>query len=123
MVVSNFSKSGLALLMTPSGTIPRFCAIGSGSGAELATLGSLLAEVQAQRNDFSTRSIGTANKTNWIFDFNSTTMSGTTLREFGIGQSQTKGVNDLWDREVIAGNGIEFDGTNEMQIDLTFEVF
>ena len=123
MVISNFGKSGLALLMSPSGTIPRYCAIGSGSGAELNTLGSLIAEVLAQRTDFTSRDIGTARLVNWIFDFSSTVMSGITLREFGIGQSQTKGTNDLWNREVMAGNGVEFDGSNELQIDITFEVF
>ena len=123
MVISLFGKSGLALLMSPSGTIPRYMSIGSGSGAEVNTLGSLIAEVFAQRTDFTSRDIGTAREVNWIFDFSSTTMSGVQLREFGVGQSQTKGTNDLWNREVMAGNGVTFDGTNELQIDIVFSIF
>lgn len=121
MPSSDFGKSGLALLMTPSGVIPRYCAIGSGSGAAVSTLGSLFSEVLSARVDFTSRSIATAKKTNWIYDFSSTTMSGILLKEFGIGQVVTKGTNDLWNREAFPT--ITFDGTNELQIDVTFEVF
>jgi len=107
--------------MTPSGTIPTFLAIGSGSGTELITLGSLLAEVLAARTVFTTRDIATANETGWIFDNNSVTMSGVDLREFGIGQVVTKGTNDLWDREAFAF--VTFDGSNELQVEIRFEVF
>jgi len=121
MTVSEFGRSGLALLMTPSGTIPRFCAIGSGSGANVASLGSLIAEVLAQRVDFSTRDISVSKNVTWVYDFNSVTMSGIFFREFGMGQTITKGANNLWMRDGFLA--IEFDGTNELQIELTFEVF
>ena len=121
MTISDFGRSGLALLMSPSGTIPSFLAIGSGSGAEVATLGSLLAEVLSARTNFSTRDITVAREVSWIFDINSTSMSGIDLKEFGIGQVVTKGTNDLWNRESLVS--VTFDGTKELQVEIRFEVF
>ena len=122
MVISTFSKSGLALLMAGSADKPRFCAIGDGSGAEVTTLGSLIAESGTQRNDFTTREINITQRVTWLFDFSSTEMSGLALREYGIGAGSTVGVNDLWNREGLAA-AIQFDGSNELQIEITFEIF
>ena len=113
--------SGLALLMAGSGAVPRYCAIGSGSGAEVVTLGSLIAEVLSARVDYTSRSIATAKQVNWVYDFGSTVMSGTNLREFGVGQSATKATNDLWARQAFTS--ITFDGSNELQVDISFIIF
>jgi hypothetical protein len=121
MVISNYGRSGLNLLMAGSADVPQYLAIGTGSGAEVATLGSLITEAGANRTGFTSRDISVANKTTWQFDINSVNMSGITLTEFGIGGSQAVGVNDLWNREAFIG--IEFDGTNELQIEILFEVF
>ena len=116
MVVSNFGKSGNALLWVGSGNVPRYAAIGSGSGADIATLGSLIAETQSTRRDFTSRDITVANEVNYTYDYGSTTMSGTFLREFGIAGSQAKTTNDLWLREAF--DAVEFDGTNELQVQI-----
>lgn len=121
MVITNFAKSGLALLMAGSADKPRFLAIGSGSGAELIQLGSLIAEVFGARRDFTTREIDIPNRVTWLYDFSSVTMSGLTLTEFGIGAGSTVGVQDLWNREGFTG--IEFDGSNELQVEIQFEIF
>jgi len=121
MVTTDFAKSGLALLMSPSGTIPRYLGIGVGSAAEDPALGSLVTPSLASRTDFSTRDISATSEVTWTWDFNSTTMSGIGLSEFGMGQSGANGVQDLWQREGFAA--VNFDGSNELQIELTFQVF
>ena len=119
MVTTEFGLSGNALLWAGSGNIPRFTAIGSGSGAEVASLGSLVAEVLATRVDFTARDISTAKQVSYTHDYGSTTMSGIFLREFGIAGSQAKGTNDLWIREAF--NAVEFDGSNELQLQITLK--
>ena len=49
MVISDYGISGTALLYAGSAAIPQYLAIGSGSGADVVTLGSLIAEVGASR--------------------------------------------------------------------------
>jgi hypothetical protein len=117
MVISNYGKSGNTLQWCGSSLPPRYAAIGSGSGADVASLGSLVAEVLAQRTDFTSRDISTSQQMDFTFDFSSVTMSGINLREFGIGGSQAKSTNDLWLREAF--DAITFDGTNELQLQIT----
>jgi len=120
-MITNFGRSGLNLLMTNNANIPQYLAIGSGSGAEIASLGSLIAEVLATRTSPTSTDSTTANQTAWQFDINSVNMSGVNLTEFGIAGSQAKGTNDLWLREGFSA--ITFDGSNELQINISFEVF
>lgn len=119
MVVTDFAISGNALLWTGSAEVPRFSAIGSGSGADVSTIGSLIAETQSTRRDFTTRDISTAAQVDFQFDYNSVTMSGTDFREFGIGGSQAKGTNDLWIREAF--DAVTFDGTIELQLQIVLK--
>jgi len=119
MVVTNYGISGNALMWVGSANPPRYAAIGSGSGADVASLGSLVAEVQASRRDFTTRSITTAAQVSFTYDYGSTTMSGLDLREFGVGGSQAKGTNDLWIREAFAP--VTFDGSNELQLQVVLK--
>jgi len=122
MVFTNVGKSGLALLMARSGALPAFCAIGSGSGAESATIGSLFAEVLSTPRKTYTGSpdTTTAQQVTWTFDFSSVTMSGINLQEFGIAVGSVVGSQDLWNREGIIP--IQFDGNQELTIDITFKV-
>lgn len=119
MVVTNFGRSGNTLLWCGSAEVPRYAAIGSGSGADVASLGSLIAEVGTTRLDYTSRDITTTQEMSWTFDFSSTTMSGVNLTEFGIGGSQAKGTNDLWLREAFGS--VAFDGTNELQLQITLK--
>jgi len=121
MSITNYGKQEFNLLLSSSGVIPQYCAIGSGSGADLSTLSGLVAEVGATRTAYTTRDTGTVQQTSWIYDFNSVTMSGITLREFGVGGSQAINSGDLWNREAFVG--IEFDGTNELQIEIIFKTY
>lgn len=121
MVFTNYGRSGATLMMAGSVNVPQFIAIGSGSGANLAALGSLIAEVLGSRVGFTTRDISALQQTIFTFDLNSVQMSGVFLKEFGVGGSILKGVNDLWVREGFPS--ITFDGTNELQVEVTFQSY
>lgn len=119
MVVTNYGRSGNTLMWVGSANAPQWAAIGSGSGADVASLGSLIAEVGATRVAYTDRNIATNQEVAFTFDFNSVTMSGVNLREFAIAGSQLKGVNDCWLREAF--DAIVFDGTNELQLQITLK--
>ena len=124
MTITNYARSGLALLMASGANsfTPDFCAIGSGSGAETTSVGSLVSEVLTTRNKFTgTPDTSTANETTWTFDFGAGTMSGINLTEFGAAGSQVKNSQTLWNREGFPA--IEFDGTNELQIQIGYKIF
>ena len=119
MIVDN-GKSGLALAFAGSMVVPRYCGLGSGSGAVNVNNTDLVAEV-GSRADFTTRDITTVKEVEWVFDFSSVTMSGINLKEFGLFDNQAVGSGTMWCREGF--DTITFDGTNELQIQITFEVF
>lgn len=121
MSSTNYGKSGLALMITGSADQPQWFAIGSGSGTFVATVGSLFDEILSERVIFSSRDSSTTQKVTLTFDRGSTTMSGVLLKEFGVGAGSTIDFQDLWMHEHFAQ--ITFDGTNELQVDITFEVF
>lgn len=121
MGVNNYGREQIALLIGGSGLTPEWCAIGSGSGTFMNTVGSLYAEVLSERRTFTTRDLGTAKQVSLRFDFGANTMSGTFLREFGVGTGSTVGVQDLYSDTHFAA--VEFDGTNELQIEIVYEVF
>ena len=121
MVATDLGKSGLALAMVGSLVEPRFCEIGSGSGANVPTIGSLVAGV-GSRAEFSSRSIATQKEVQFTFDFGAPIMSGVNLTEFGMGPGSAQPLNDLWNREGFSP-AVTFDGTNELQIQITYQVF
>ena len=121
MVMTNNSTSGTASLLTGSGAIPQWCAIGTGSVTESAAIGSLVTESFSERRGYSLRDASISKEVSWTFDYGSIEMSGITLGEFGVGTGSTIGVQDLWNRENIPGT--EFDGSNELQIQVTYRYF
>jgi len=121
MPFSDYGKSGAALLMVGSGVIPQYLAIGSGSGANVGTLGSLVAEVLGSRIIWTSRDISTANQVAFQYDLGANVMSGITLTEFGIGGSIAKGTNDLWNREGFGS--VVFDGSLEAQFQIIYRTY
>lgn len=109
------------LALCGSANLPQYLGIGSGSGTAVATLGSLVAEVISSRVLWSSRDLSVNQQLTIIFDRDSVTMSGVLLTEFGIGGTITKGANDLWAREAFPS--ITFDGTNELEVQITFQTF
>jgi len=120
MVFTTMGKSGVALIaFTGSGTVPEWLALGSGSGTVAVTQTGLVHE--DVRSHYDSRTATTVSKVTWVTDFDSVTMSGIILREFGFFNNATLGSGDMFNRESVAD--VTFDGTNELQVELEFEVF
>ena len=117
MVYTTQGKTYLAHLLGNSGTAPNYVCIGSGSGAVAIGNTGLIFEID--RNALTSTDNTTAQKTTLIADFNTVEMSGTTLREVGLAHLSSGG--KLWLREGFAG--VEFDGTNELQVEIEVQVF
>jgi len=100
-----------------SGTRPQYTAIGSGSGAVSIHNTGLTAEVDRQA--FSTVDITSARFITMTSTWSATDMSGIGLTEFGIFYAPSS--EKCYNREGFAA--IEFDGTIELSIDTTFEIY
>lgn len=121
MVFTNIGQSGTALLWAGSGDPPRYCSLGSGSGAVAVTNGSLVAEVFSSRKDFTTRDQSVSKNMTWTWDFGSVSMSGVQLKEFGVSPGSVIDVVNLYSRDGFPN--IEFNGENELQIEVTFTTY
>lgn len=113
-----YGKSGTALLWTPSGAPPAWMALGSGSGTFLITNGSLVSEI-GTRITLGSADISASQEVTWTLNYGATTLSGLQFREFGafIGSSGT----GMYNREAFPA--VTFDGSNELQIQLTYQTF
>jgi len=116
-------RSGLALLFGSGANlvqaIPAYCAIGSGSGVLAVTNTHLITEVD--RNAIGSRNVSVVNKVTFTTDFSSVEMSGIKLMEFGIfGSSVANGSVNMYNREGFGS--LTFDGTNDLQVQVTFEI-
>lgn len=118
MVFTTVGVSGVAWLLGGYGSQPTHVGIGSGSGAVSINNTGLVAHTD--RNAITgSADISVLRTTGFTADFNSVEMSGTNLREFGLFNLSSGGT--LWQREGFAA--VNFDGTNELQIIITLEVF
>ena len=115
MVMTNSGKSGTALAIHQVG--PGYVGIGSGSGAVTVNRSGLIYETD--RNTITGSDASTLNEASITADFGSIEMSGTSLTEFGAFTVASGG--QAWVVEGFAG--VSFDGTNECQIQVTFEIF
>jgi len=122
MVFVNTGRNKLALFMVAGSglSFPRYCAIGSGSGTAIATNGSLVAEV-GSRQDYSAIDSSIAKEVTWTHDYSSSFMSGMSLKEFGLFDTNVAKSGTMWHREGFAA--VTFDGTNELQIQTTYQIF
>jgi len=115
MGISVYGLSGLALVgFTGSGTPPRYCTIGSGSGGFVSTSSGLIAEYTNQRKIYSTRDPSTQKQCTWTYDWTSVQMSGLTLAEFGMFSASSGGT--IWDRHTLGS--VAFDGSIELQVQI-----
>jgi len=117
MVFTTYGKETAMVRIGSDINEPAYIGIGSGSGVVSVTNTGLVHHTD--RNAFTTSDLSVARKWEMIADFNSVEMSGTPLREFGIFVESSGG--KLWQREGFAA--IQFDGTNELQIQVTWEVY
>ncbi len=130
MVFTVSGRSGAALVLTGlsgagvDGRVPRYLGLGSGSGA-VGSTNVYLVNRTGERIDFTTRNASTAQEVTYTWDVNSIAASGTWgLREFGVFSTSspaTAAGGSLWIREGFAA--VTFDGTTELQIQLTLQVY
>jgi hypothetical protein len=125
MVFTQSGRSGLALLLaaTTSGesTFPEWVEVGTGSAAVLVTDRALVTP-SGNRIRFTSRDSSIEREVTWTFDYSSVAISGTTnITEFGLFPSGPTATGSLWVREGF--NGINFDGTAELQIQITAQIF
>lgn len=119
MVVTDYGKSGTALLFVAgSANPPAYFAIGTGSSTKTVSTSGLVTE-SGTRKAFTSIDLSAQKNVGFIGDYNSVEMSGVTLTEFAVFSDLTGG--NAWSVEGI--NGIIFDGTNELQLEVTYEYF
>ena len=122
MGIVDKGRSGLALLLSGSVTDrPYSIAVGSGSATFNTSIGSLQAERSGLRATFTTTDASTVNYVTYTSDFSSVAMSGTLLTEFGVFSSGAAFSGTIWNREGFPS--ITFDGTNELQVQVTWRIF
>lgn len=118
MVETEYGKSGTALLWTVSGTRPGYMAIGSGSGTVSVNNSGLFYDLNL-RQAFSQIDISVPKNVTFQGDWGASTLSGLNATEFGI-TTGSSGLG-LWTRDQVST--ITFDGTVELQIQITQKTF
>ena len=120
MVVTNYARERVALFIGNSGpSPPTFFIIGSGSGTSSITQTELIAPTDKQAVTATT--YPAVQKVTRQGDWNSVEISGLDLKEFGIVGSEAGLAGSVWSRTSIPS--VAFDGTNELRIETTWEVF
>ena len=119
MTITDVGREFVAIRLGSNILFPAYLALGSGSGAVTAANVILVAETD--RNAFTSTSFATSKKFNFMADFSSTELSGLNLREFGVTHSGAAATGSMWQREGFTA--VAFDGTNELKVDITWEIF
>ena len=120
----NVGKEFVALRLGSalSGLFIGHVGIGTGSAPILVTDTTLVNEID-RTSITGSPNFDTARKVTFTADFSSSTMSGTDLTEFGFFDqaSGTGFPGSAWQREGFGS--VVFDGTNELKVTGTIEVF
>jgi len=120
MTTLNYTKNRVALLLGGSITEkPYAYMIGIGSSIVSVTDTTLV--IPTDRQSFTTITYPSSQKVKFQTDWNSVEISGTQLSEFGLVGSATGTTGSMWSRSVIPS--LTFDGTNELRIEETLEVY
>ncbi len=124
MVILNWGKTRTALFLAGShADIPTYGMLGSGSGTVAITQTTLISGTDRQAITVANGS--TTFKVRYTMDWNSVEMSGVpikTLWEWGMITSGTGLTGSMWSRTAMP-SAITFDGTTELRIEETWEVY
>ena len=112
---AGIEKVGLAIGSFSSNR-PQYMAIGSGSGTDVVGDNTLVHEVD--RRTYTTVDNSTVNEMVYTGDWDSVDVSGIELKEFGMFTEATDDTGSLWSKHTFANTS--FDGTTELQIQLTY---
>ena len=120
-MILNSGKNKIALFL--GGSIvnePSYNMIGAGSSTVSVNNTELVDPTDRQL--FTSTTFPSSQKITYQSDWNSVEMSGTSpLSEFGVIGSAPALTGSLWSRTVIPA--LTFDGTNELRIEETWEVY
>lgn len=119
MVITNDGKEFIAIRAGSNISAPSHVAIGTGSSTKNASTHVLTTE--ADRNAFTSTDYSTAKKLTYIANFNSVEMSGLGLKEFGVFSDGTASTGSTWSVEGF--QNVVFDGTNELEVEVSWEIF
>ena len=118
-MIVNYGKRQTALLLGGSVVeIPKQFVLGYGSGATYSTTNALINGSYIQ--NLTSTDTTSIYKIKFQGDWNSSQISGLNLTEFAI-TSGTSVTGSIWSRSSMPA--IQFDGTNELQVQETWEVF
>lgn len=112
------AKEETALLWIGSRALPTFATLGSGSGTFNTSQSGLIADL-GKPALYTNIISGTSKEITWTCDWGATTLSGIQVREFGFGVGSSG--NGIWNRETC--NTINFDGSNELQLQITYQTY
>lgn len=120
MVFTNYSKNRLTLALGGSfiGSVGQML-ISTGSSTILS--GNTTLTNTVDRQTATSIIYPTSNTITWQFDWASPEVLGYGLKEFGLITSGGGLTGSVWSIDVIPN--IDFDGTNELRIEYTGEVF
>ena len=120
MVLTNTGISGLILALGSFSTNrPQYMAIGSGSGTTDVTNVNLVNEVS--RKLLTSTTIPVTSKVVYTADWNSVQMSGIGISELASFTESGTTIGSCWSRENF--DTVSFDGTNELQVQVTFQSY
>jgi len=127
MTITNWGKQRIALwLAGSSSTYPSYLMIGSGSGTVAATQTELI--YPADRQAITSVNGSISYKVKWIGDWNSVELSGLDpvngfhFTEWAMCINETDLTGSIWSRTAMP-TAVVFDGTTELRIQETWEVF
>ncbi len=126
-MITNWGKQRLALFLAGSTTIPPgYMMIGSGSGTVIGTQVELIYPADRQAITLANGSV--SYKSKWTGDWNSVELSGLDpvsgfqFTEWGMCINKAGVTGSMWSRTAMP-NAIIFDGTTELRIEETWEVY
>lgn len=120
MVVTDVGLSGTALAIGSfSPNRPQWMILGSGSGTALPSVTGLYAQIGSPEQ-FDNIDNSSVKQVTWQTEWTAPAMSGLNLREFVLTTGSTDA--ETWNYENL-GDEIEFNGQNELRLELKFEFF
>lgn len=119
MVVTTYGKEQIAIRIGSDINSP--LAFGIGTGSTTSSINDLVLVNEVDKQTFSSVNLSGVRTLTFQGDWNSIEMSGIQLAEWGIFSQSGATTGSTWSREAFTP--VTFDGTNELQIEETWEVY
>lgn len=120
-MINNYTKQQITLMIGGSQVVSGATYMILGTGSSTVTANDTTLYAGSLRTLVTSKTYPSSQKLTFQGDWNSVQLSGLQLREFGVTGSATGITGSIWSRTVLPA--LTFDGTNELQIQETWEVF